>query len=151
MTTMPAAVDRLVEIWTAALPDARVDDGPVASPYEMGTDGITTGLSVGWDADSPSIEATLDREQSDGAGTDLETYRVFSTMFKSWGNAETRPLRVAAFADYTLLKAALRAAHPLVQGVLRARMLVVDYEVRPVETGWDGRLRFAVEITAYDR
>jgi hypothetical protein len=58
---------------------------------------------------------------------------------------------VAAFEDYTALKAALRARHPLVPGVLIARMSVVDYEVRPVEGGWDGRLRFTVEVTAFDR
>jgi len=151
MTTIPAAIDKLVEVCTIALPHARVDDGPVVNPYEQTADGWTTGVSVGWDADGPAVEATLDREMSDGMGADVETYRILSTLFKFNGDETARPLRVAAFEDYTALKAALRNRHPLVPGVLTARMSVVDYEVRPVEGGWDGRLRFTVEVTAFDR
>lgn len=151
MTTIPAAVDALVDVCRVAIPNARVDDGPVVSPYEQEADGWTTGVSVGWDADGPAIEAALDREMSDGMGADVETYTILSTLFKSNGDEESPPLRVAAFNDYAAIKQALRDRHPLVPGVLRARMSVVDYEVRPVETGWDGRLRFAVEVSAFDR
>lgn len=151
MTTIPAAVDALVDVCRAALPDARIDDGPVVDLYEEDADGVTTGVSVAWDADSPAIEATLDREQSDGMGTDYETYSILSTLFKAYGNAESKPLRDLAFTDYEAIKAALRARHPLVPGVIWARMSVVDYDVRPIENGWDGRLRFSVEVTAYDR
>lgn len=151
MTTIPEAMDALVDVCTVALPHARVDDGPVVSLYEQDADGWTTGVSVGWDAEGPAVQAALDREMSDGMGADVETYTISSTLFKSNGDEESRPLRVAAFADYTAIKATLRARHPLVPGALYARMSVVDYEVSPVEGGWDGRLRFTVEIAAFDR
>lgn len=151
MSTIPDAVDALVDVCRAALPGVRVDDGPVVQPYEEDADGVTTGVSVAWDADSPAIEAALDREQSDGMGADYETYSILSTLFKAYGNEDSKPLRDLAFADYEAIKAALRARHPLVPGVIRAHMTVVDYDVRPIEGGWDGRLRFAVEVTAFDR
>lgn len=151
MSTIPAAIDALVDVCRAALPDARVDDGPTVEPYERDEDGTTTGVSVGWDADSPAVDADLDREQSDGMGTDMEIYRIYSSMFVSHGDAATPPLRVACFANYEAIKAHLRARHPLVPGVLVARMAVVDFEIGPIEGGWEGRLRFAVEVTAFDR
>lgn len=148
---IPDAVDAFVDVCRAALPDARVDDGPTVEPYERDADGSTTGVSVAWDADGPAVDVDLDREQSDGMGSDYVTFRVYSTLFKSHGDAETRSLRVGAFEDYEAIKKTLRARHPLVPGVLVARMMTVDYEVRPIEGGWDGRLRFAVEVTAFDR
>lgn len=151
MTTMPAAVEALVDVCHAALPDDRVDDGWTVDPYETDADGVTAGVSVGWDENGPSVEADLDREQSDGMGSDLETYRIYSTLFVAWGNAETAPLRTACFDRYKAIKATLRARHPLTPGVLRARMFAVDYDVAPIENGWEGRLRFAVECTAFDR
>lgn len=151
MTTIPAAVDALVDVGRVALPDARVDDGWDVGPYEENTEGVTVGLTIGWDEDGPAVQADLDREMSDGMGTDVETYRISSALFVSWGNDETRPLRVATFGYYEAIKSALRARHPLVPGVLRARMSVVDYEVRPIEGGWDARLRFIVEVSAFDR
>lgn len=151
MTTMPLAMLALVDVCAAALPDARIDDGPTADPYEQDADGWSTGVTVGWQEDGPGVEATLDREMSDGMGSDVETYTVYSTLFKSYGDETAPPLREAAFADYAAIKAKLRERHPLTPGVLQARVSVVDYEVRPVETGWDGRLRFAVQVTAFDR
>lgn len=151
MTTIPAGVDALVDVCRVALPDARVDDGPTVEPYERDVDGVTVGVSVGWDSDGPAVQADLDREQSDGVGSDVETYRIYSTMFVAHGDAETRSLRVAIFGYYEAIKAALRARHPLVPGVLWSRMLVVDFEVRPIEGGWEARLRFVVEVAAFDR
>jgi len=151
MTTIPAAVDGLVAVCRTALPDARVDDGWDVGPYEEDTEGVTVGVTVGWDEDGPAVQVDLDREQSDGMGSDLETYRIYSSLFVSYGNEETRPLRLAIFGYYEAIKAALRAAHPLAPGVLRARMAVVDFEVRPIEGGWDARLRFVVEVSAFDR
>lgn len=151
MTTIPAAVEALVAVCRTALPNDRVDDGWTVDPYEVDEDGVTAGVSVGWDENGPSIQADLDREQSDGMGSDLETYRIYSTLFVAWGNAETPPLRVACFERYEAIKAALRGLRPLVPGVLRARMLTVDYELSPIEGGWEGRLRWAVEVTAFDR
>jgi hypothetical protein len=151
MTTIPEAVDALVDVCKAALPDARVDDGWDIGPYEESADGVTVGVTIGWDEDGPAVQAELDREQSDGMGSDLETYRIYSSMFVSWGNEETRPLRVMIFGYYEAIKAALRARHPLAPGVLQARMSFVDYEVRPIEGGWDARMRFTVEVMAFDR
>jgi hypothetical protein len=151
MTTMPAAVDALVDVCRAALPDDRVDDGWTVDPYEVNADGVTAGVSVGWDESGPSIEADLDREQSDGMGSDLETYRIYSTLFVAWGNAETPPLRTECFNRYAAIKAELRSRRPLTPGVLRARVMAVDYELAPIENGWEGRLRWAVEVTAFDR
>jgi hypothetical protein len=151
MTTMPAAVDALVDVCRAALPDDRVDDGWTVDPYEVNADGVTAGVSVGWDESGPSIEADLDREQSDGMGSDLETYRIYSTLFVAWGNAEAPPLRTECFNRYAAIKAELRSRRPLTPGVLRARVMAVDYELAPIENGWEGRLRWAVEVTAFDR
>jgi len=151
VTTIPPAVDALVDVCKAALPGVRVDDGPTVNPYERDEDGVTTGVSVCWDGEGAGVVADIDREPSDGMGSDYETYRIHSTLFKSHGNAETRSLRVLAFEDYEAIKAELRSRRPLAPGVLRARMVAVDYEVRPVDGGWDGRLRWAVEVTAFDR
>jgi hypothetical protein len=151
MSTIPAAVEALVDLVRAALPDDRVDDGPTVNPYERDEAGVTAGVSVGWDENGPAVEADLDREQSDGMGTDRETYRIFSTLFVAWGNPETPPLREACFTRYEAIKAKLRERHPLAPNVLRARVLVVDFDVVPIEGGWEGQLRFAVEVTAYDR
>ncbi len=151
MSTIPAAVDALVDVCRAALPDARVDDGPTVDPYPRSDSGVTTGVSVGWDADGPAVTVDLDREQSDGMGSDMETYRIYSTLFKDHGDADTKPLRDWAFADYEAIRAKLREQHPLTPGVLRARMVTVDFDVRPIEGGWEARLRWAVEITAFDR
>lgn len=151
MTTIPDAVEALVDVCRAALPNDRVDDGWTVEPYEIDTDGVTAGVSVGWDENGPSVQVDLDREPSDGMGSDLETYRIYSTLFVAWGNAETPPLRAACFDRYRAIKAALRARRPLVTGVLRARMLAVEYDVAPIEDGWEGRLRWAVEVTAFDR
>lgn len=151
MSTIPAAMEALVDVVRAALPGDRVDDGPTVNPYERDEDGVTAGVSVGWDENGSAVEADLDREQSDGLGTDRETYRIFSTLFVAWGNPETPPLREACFTRYEAIKAVLRARRPLAPNVLSARMLVVDFDVVPIEGGWEGQLRFAVEVTAYDR
>lgn len=151
MSTIPAAVLGLVDVCKAALPDARVDDGQTVLQYERSIEGVTTGVSIGWDENGPGVEADLDREQSDGLGTDRETYRVYSSLFKGFGDSEAPPLRELCFTDYELIKAELRKRRPLVPGVLVARMQFVDYELRAVETGWEGRLRFTVEVTAFDR
>lgn len=151
MTTMPAAVEALVDVCRAALPDDRVDDGWTTESYEQDSAGVTAGVSVGWDEDGPTIEADLDREQSDGMGSDLETYRIYSSLFVAYGDPQTPPLRAACFDRYEAIKKQLRERHPLVPGVLRARMFAVDYSVVPIEGGWEGRLRFAVEVTAFDR
>jgi hypothetical protein len=151
VSIIPDAVDALVDVCRAALPDDRVDDGWVDQQFEEGTDGITAGVSVGWDEDGPAVVADIDREQSDGMGSDYVTFRVFSSLFVAWGNAETPPLRAKCFERYEAIKAKLRERHPLAQGVLRARMLVVDYTLVPIEGGWEGQLRWAVEVTAFDR
>lgn len=151
MTAIPGAVDGLVDVCRAALPDARVDDGWDVGPYEEDTEGLSVGVTVGWDEDGPAVQADLDREQSDGMGADMETFQIFSSLFVSYGNEETRPLRVEIFGFYEAIKATLRARRPLAPGVLSARMAVVDYEVRPIEGGWEARLRFAVEVRAFDR
>lgn len=151
MTVIPDAILALVDVCAAALPDARVDDGPGVDLLEQDTAGITTGVTVAWQEDGPAVEASLDREMSDGMGADLEVFTIFSTLLKGFGNADPLPLRGLTFADYTAIKAKLRERHPIVPGVLQARMTVVDYEVRPNETGWDARLRFAVEVSAFDR
>lgn len=151
MSTIPAAADALVDVCRAALPDAEVTDGPPTDLYQRGADGFATSACVCWDADGPAVDADLDREQSDGMGSDLETYRIYSSLFKFHGEMTTRALRVSAFADYAAVKAELRSRRPLAPGVMRARMVTVDYEVRPVEGGWEGRLRWAVEVEAFDR
>lgn len=151
MSTIPAAVLELIDVCKVALPDARVDDGPTTEPYERDADGVTVGVTVGWDEDGPGVEADLDREMSDAVGTDRETYRIYCTLIVSYGDPESPPLRTAAFEYYEAIKAVLRQRHPLVPDVLRTRMMTVDYEVRPGEGGWEGRLRFAAEVTAFDR
>lgn len=151
MSTIPGAVEALVDVCKAALPDARVDDGPTTEPYERDTAGVTVGVTVGWDEDGPGVEADLDREQSDGLGTDRETYRIYSTLIVSYGNPETPPLRAVVFDYYEAIKGVLRRRRPLAPNVLQARAMTVDYEVRPGAGGWEGRLRFAVQVTAFDR
>lgn len=151
MSIIPDAVLAYVDVCRAALPGVRVDDGPTVESYERDADGFTTGVTVAWDADGPAVDVDLDREQSDGMGADFVSFRIYATLFKSHGNPETPTLRAAAFADYEAIKTTLRQRHPLIPGVIRERMTVVDYEVRPIEGGWDGRLRFAVEVTAFDR
>jgi hypothetical protein len=151
MSTIPAAVDALVDVCRAALPGIRVDDEWTDEPFEEDAEGLTIGVSVAWDENGSAIEADLDREQSDGMGTDLETYRIYSNLFVAWGNAETPPLRALCFQKYEAIKATLRARRPFAPNVMRARMLVVEYNVVPIEGGWEGQLRFAVEVTAFDR
>jgi len=151
VSTIPAAVDALVDVARAALPDARVDDGLTVFQYERSTEGVSTGVSIGWDENGPAVEAEIDREWSDGAGSDREIYRIYSSLFKSFGDIEAPPLREACFTDYEAIKAVLRDRRPLAPGVLVARMQFVDYEARAVEGGWEGRLRFTVQVTAFDR
>lgn len=148
-TTVPAAVDRLCAIFTDALPDARVDDGPTAAPFERDRDGTDLGVVVGWRPSGPGIENDVDREGA--AGVDRELYRVWCTVIASNGETVTRPLRELVYATIAPMAAALRRHHPLVRGVLSARIEVGDYEARITQDGAEVQLLFAVEVDAFAR
>lgn len=148
-TTIPAAVDALVDIFGAAVPDSRVDDGPTAQAPERGDDAIALEIVVGWRPSGAAVENTIEREG--GAGDDRELYRVWCAIIVSYGQTTTKPLRDKIFDVYKQLETALRAHHPIARGVLQARMELGDYEPRVIQDGAEAMLGFAVEVDAFAR
>lgn len=149
MSTVPASLDALVDIFGAAVPEARVDDGPTTLEPERGTDQIAVEIVVGWRPSGAAVENTVEREG--GAGDDRELYRVWCAIIVSFGETTTKPLRNKIYGVFGLLEQALRAHHPLSPGVLRARMELGDYEPRLIEDGAEAMLQFAVEVDAFVR
>lgn len=148
MSTVPAALDALVDAFRAGLPDTRVDDGPNAAPFER-SEGMDLGVVVGWRREGPAVEMTIEREGA--AGDDRELYRVHCAIIAFYGETASRPLREIIYTTYDAAVAAVRAQHPLTRGVLRARVELGDYEARAVEGGTEASLEFAVEVDAFDR
>lgn len=149
MSTVPASVDALVDIFGAAVPEARVDDGPTTLEPERGTDQISVDITVGWRPTGAAVENTVEREG--GAGDDREQYRVWCAIIVSFGETTTKPLRDRIYGLFALLEGALRAHHPIAPGVMRARMELGDYEPRLIQDGAEAMLQFAVEVDAFDR
>jgi hypothetical protein len=149
MTTIPAVLERLVTIFGTALPDARIDDGPTASPFEADPDGTDFGVVVGWQDDGPGVQNDITREG--GAADNRETYQVNCQISASSGDSNTLALRARVFDALKALQKQLRVEHPISPGVLSAWIHVVDYDPHHITDGVEAVLTFAVLVDAFDR
>jgi hypothetical protein len=98
VSTVPAVLDALVALWSAALPDVQVVDG---QPLDLEDDVICVGFSGA--AGEVSVTDTRTQEQM-ASSPDREQYDV-TNMFSSWRGAESNAKAVRD-GVYALVRAA---------------------------------------------
>lgn len=103
-STVPATIDALVALWSTALTDVSVHDGPAV------TSGYNDHLSVAYDGDNPEIVTTdLNPANIRGGNPDYnEVFFVSCTIATSSGGAVMSTRRNRAFEIFAACKAALR-------------------------------------------
>lgn len=119
MTHVPAAIDRLVAIFTAGLPDVQVIDGPPV--IEM----AGAGVCVGYAPDVPSV---LSIEDPAGLQVDMETFDLNCVAWQRSGDTDMKVLRDAVYGMVAALDAALAVDRTLGRAVVNARLRVVDLD-----------------------
>lgn len=145
-TTIPAAIDALVALWSAAFADqddVSVNDGPV-----IGGDGTYKRVSVGWDGNEGAAQAETSPEGL-GGSPDRETYTIFCSATASVGDSGAQLARNAVFGLFSTCTAALGADRTLGGLVLRAMPASVAYHQVASPSGRQAILAFGISVTAF--
>jgi hypothetical protein len=140
VSTIPAALDALVSVARAALPDVDVFDGQPAEwlPADF--------VVIGWTMERIAVTADLTRES---AGTDdREGYDIACYLNAFSGGTTMKQVRDRVFAMYAALTAELRRDQTLGGIVMRARPTLVDYDQVQVDGGDDFAGGASATITA---
>ena len=104
-STVPDAIDALVALWTAALTEVSVHDGPA-----VGAD-HSDHLSVAYDGENPEVVSTDLTPADIRAGNPgyNEVFFISCTIATSSGDAVMSTRRTRAFEIFAACKTALRA------------------------------------------
>ncbi len=151
MSTIPAALDRLVAIARAAWPDVQVLDGGPTTQIE--DDVICIGYSG--NTDDLDVRSTMTSEQLE-MQPDLERYDVMC-MVSAWrgdahdadGHPDARTTRNRAFELLAGLRAELARDSRLGGTVMQARMSTLDMMADQTQAGPVCTVRFVVHVIAY--
>lgn len=113
MSTIPDAVDALVEFVQLVLPDLQIPDtGPEGWPdQDM--------VVIGWRFDQPGV--TVDTTQEGLRGDDRERFDIWCHIYCVGGDLKIKPIRQRAFDYYTTVASKLKQSPTLGGVVLRAR------------------------------
>jgi hypothetical protein len=150
VSTIPAALDALVELARRAHPDVQVLDG---GPTVRVSDDV---IAIGYSGSStqPDVENTLTREQLEMM-PDRESYDVYC-MVSAWrGDAhrghrpDARTVRMRAFELLEGIRAELAQDSRLGGAVMMATLTTLDVVADQTESGPVCTIRFQVHIDAY--
>lgn len=118
MSSIPAAVDKLVELFAAAL-SIEVSDGPPIVEFEQ------DGLSVGWMPDQLSVQM---REKDSSLNDRGESYDIKSFLWARTGDEEVKPVRDRIFGYLKTIRTTLKENKDLGGAVTRATVQLVDFD-----------------------
>jgi hypothetical protein len=144
-TRAPDVLDRLVELAAAALPDAKICDGP---NLDEGTHHNM--LCIGWDGDEESdVEAVTVTQEWAGLGAKAKDELLLVTCAAiSWrGNGDMKTTRDAAYASVAALGDVLRADPSLgFDPPTIADMRTGDLRQRQTDAGPEARVLFQIGV-----
>jgi hypothetical protein len=145
MTTFPAVIDKLIEVFRAQLPEYTVNDG-AAPPYDASFDGLYTEINVGW---SPDADAAVSEIAPEGlAASARESYNVRCTINAYIGDMDMKISRDQAMKVWYECRDAIRGINwnREVPGVLRVYVGLVSYDAGFNEGAAIASVQFNVSV-----
>lgn len=143
-TTLPATLDALVALFTAALPALQVVDGPNYDPS-------TAFLAVGWHSNDEAAASPTSIIADLGRRADREDYDVSCLLSYHVGASQDgmSAARSSLYASFAAINAALDTDSNLGGAVYRARVSEHSYVPLIDETGVMVTIRFLVSVIAW--
>jgi hypothetical protein len=132
---IPAAIEALVALWKAALPDVQVLDGDPTT----WTAGVF--LTVGIGADDVTNEATVERP---GLRRRSDYADITNALWAAGGDTSIPAYRDRAFTTFRAARTALQADQKLGGAVTRAELTSYAYQPRRTPRGAGAQIQFTV-------
>jgi hypothetical protein len=132
----------LTALWTAALADVNVRDGP-----QVNSEAANDWLFVGSDSDSPDPNSVMADAEEDRLtfSTKQETNRIKNSIIVRTGDTEIPPVRARAFTILAAAETALMADRTLGGTVMHA--IVTGHQYYPTITTAGARVRIVFTVT----